>query len=150
VNVEPYASSIYAEGALCGVSAKAAAIFEDCNRYKSNQHGGYRESSITNIGVKIRARVLGSSLYAEEGRGYMLPLNCTMHGQSLSLRLRQIRYDKYLRANPAGPFQCGKDRLQRTRPAECNLLTVLRKERSPSPLVEHESKLLYSNRTHML
>jgi hypothetical protein len=74
-----------------------------------------------------------------------------MHGQSLGLRLRQIRYDKYLRANPAGPFQCGKDRLQSTRPAECNLLTVLRKKLFPvSPLVEHESKLLSSRRTHML
>jgi hypothetical protein len=87
VNVEPYASPIYPEGALCGVSAKSAAIFEDCNEYKSNQHDGYRELWITNIGVKIRARVLGSSLYAEEGRGYILPLNCTMHGQSPGFRL---------------------------------------------------------------
>jgi hypothetical protein len=65
VNVEPYASPIYAGGALCGVSAKSAAIFEDCNEYKSNQHDGYRELLITNIGVKIRARVLECSLYAE-------------------------------------------------------------------------------------
>jgi hypothetical protein len=148
---ETNASPVYAEGVLCGVLAKSAAMFEDCNEYKSNQHGEYRESSVTNIGVKIRARVLGRSLSAKEGRGYILPLNCTMHGRSLGLRLRQVGYDEYLRANPFSLFQYDEDRLQSTRPAERNLLTALPKELFPiSTLIEHESKLLPSRRTHML
>jgi hypothetical protein len=148
---ETNVSPAYAEGVLCGVLATSAAMFEDCNECKSNQHGGYRESSVTNIGVKVRARVLGRSLFAKEGRGYILPLNCTMHGRSLGLRLRQVGYDEYLRANPFSLFQYDEDRLQSTRPAERNLLVALPKELFPSStLMEHESKLLPSRRTNML
>jgi hypothetical protein len=150
-SLEFNSSPTYAEGLLCGVLASSAAMFEDCSEYKSNQYGGYRESSVTNIGVKIRARVLGRSLFTKEGRGYILPLNCTMNGRSLGLRLRQVGYDEYLRANPFALFQYEEDTLQTTRPAERNLLTALPKESfSLSKLLEHESKLLPTRRTHML
>jgi hypothetical protein len=144
-------SPAYAEGVLCGVLARSAAMFEGCNKYKSNQYGGYRESSVTNIGVKIRARVLARSLFTKEGRAYILPLNCTLNGRSLGLRLRQVGYDEYLRANPFALFQYDEDTLQSTRPAERNPLTALPKESFPlSTLMEHESKLLPSRRTHLL
>jgi hypothetical protein len=137
-------------GMLCGVLAKSPAAFLDCSAYMSSQQGRLREFSLTNVGVKIRAQMIARRLGENGAEGCVLPLNCTVGGRTLGLRLRQVGYDEYLREDPFTLFECS-ERANRLRPAERLLLTALPKETfPPTLLMEHQTKVLPSRRTHML
>jgi hypothetical protein len=144
-------SPAYADGVLCGVLADSPDRFESCSEYKSSQHGSYKESSVTNVGVKIRAEVLGRRIGTKGAMGYVLPLNCTVNGRQIGLRLRQVGYDEYLRANPFTLLYYDENSLHTTRPAERQLLTALPKAPAASKIhTKHETDVLPSRRTHVL
>jgi hypothetical protein len=140
-------SPAYADGVLCGVLADSPDRFELCSEYKTDQHGIYKESSITNVGVKIRAQVLGRRIGTNSAKGYVLPLNCSVNGRQIGLRLRQVGYDEYLRANPFTLLYYDESSLHTTRPAERQLLTALP---NMGFQTKHEFAVLPSRRTHTL
>ncbi|KAL5113425.1 hypothetical protein ACEQ8H_008693 [Pleosporales sp. CAS-2024a] len=132
---------------LCGVLATNPAHFEGCNDYLISEQDGYREYSVTNVGIKIRAQLLGRPM-SDKGPmryGYVLPLNCTTNGRELGLRLRQVGYNEYVRANPFTLFQYDKGRLITTRSAERHLLLTI-----SNSITCHERTIVPRKRTHVL
>lgn len=144
-------SPAYADGILCGVLAASPDVFESCSEYITSQHAGYKEFSVTSVGVKIRAQVLGRRIGTNGAQGYVLPLNCTVNGRHIALHIRQVGYDEYLRANPFALLRYDEDTLWTTRLAERQLLTALpATSASAITLTKHEIRVLPSRRTHIL
>jgi hypothetical protein len=138
------------EGMLCGVLARSPAVFSDCSDYMRSQQGSLREFSVTNVGVTIRAQLVARRLGENGAESCVLPLNCTVGGRALGLRLRQVGYDEYLREDPFTLIEYS-ERASRLRPAERVLLTALPREMfPPTLLMEHKAKVLPPRRTHML
>jgi hypothetical protein len=142
---------------LCGVLATSPDMFESCSAYFASRNIDYKESSVTNVGIKIRAQVMWRRIGTEGAKGYkgakgyVLPLNCTVDGRHIGLRLRQVGYDQYLRANPLTLFRYDGNELTATRPAERQLLTALPMTFGPSLTnAKHENKILPLKRTHVL
>ncbi|KAH8725395.1 heterokaryon incompatibility protein-domain-containing protein [Phaeosphaeriaceae sp. PMI808] len=146
------APSIQKDGnLLCGVLAPSPAAFFDCSQYISNQQGSLREFSVTNIGIKIRARVLLRRVDKSKGSvGYVLPLHCSTRGYTLGLYLRQVGYDEYLRQDPFTLFEY-EETLPPAPPGERYLLASLPSESSSlTSFVEYKTVVLPSRRTHIL
>jgi hypothetical protein len=138
---------------LCGVLAGSAAAFFDCSKYKIRQHGLLREFSVTNIGIKIRAQILGKKLGYYGSKGYVLPLNCTLGGRAIGLCLRQVGHDEYLRADPYEVYEYDPRDMDTstTRPAERHLLTALPKELFTRPSIMcYTTELVPIRRMHIL
>jgi hypothetical protein len=148
---EETVSPAYADGVLCGVLADSPDRFESCSNFVTSPHVDYKESSVTNVGVKIRAQILGRRIGMKGAKGYVLPLNCTGNGRQIGLRLRQVGYDEYLRANPFTLLFYDENSLQATRPAERQLLTAIPNMCATSAIhTKHETNFLPSGRTHIL
>ncbi|KAH3983276.1 hypothetical protein HBH98_069080 [Parastagonospora nodorum] len=130
---------------LCGILAKSPACFEGCYKYSCSEQAGYSESSVTNLGIKIRAHIFGRRLNSTGALRYVLPLNCTVDGRPIHVRLRQVGYDKYVRVDPSRLFQYDEGALQTTRPAEHHLLLTVGKKEMSS-----ESKFLPFKRRHVI
>jgi hypothetical protein len=143
--------TIINDGLVCGVLARSPAAFFDCSEYRNSQQVGLREFSVTNIGIKIRAQILGRRLGDNGAKGYVLPLNCIVRGRALGLRLRQTGYDEYLRADPYSLFEYDDGTLTTTRPAERHLLIALPNDLFlHTPLMCYTTELLPTRRTHIL
>lgn len=134
-----------ADPVLCGILAKSSASFEGCNKYLRGQQGSYRESSVTKLGIKIRAQVFGRRLGERGGLDDVLLLNCTVNGYAIGLRLRHVGYDEYVRADLFTLYQYGEGTLQTTRPAERHLLMTMSKKD-----VSHQWSFLSARRIHVI
>ncbi|CAO2647562.1 Nn.00g084840.m01.CDS01 [Neocucurbitaria sp. VM-36] len=147
----PLAQPSPQDGLLCGVLAQSTVMFAQCSEYKRSQGGGHREFSVTNIGIKIRVRILLRRLDRRRGMGYVLPLNCTFRGRALGLRLRQVGSEGYLRENPSTLLEYDDARMLTAPPSERNLLIALPKDSFPPHIIEGYSKdVLPLTRTHVL
>lgn len=76
------------EGMLCGILAKSPAVFFGSGECKSFQRGGPRELSVTNIGIKTRARIIIGNIGVMGIKRYFLPLNCMSNDRYVCVVLR--------------------------------------------------------------
>ncbi|KAJ4377743.1 hypothetical protein N0V83_000573 [Neocucurbitaria cava] len=139
------------DGSLCGVLARSTTMFAHCSGYTRSQGGGPREFSVTNVGIKIRVRVLLRRLDGKSGMGYVLPLNCVYRGRALGLRLRQTGNNGYLRQDAFTLFEYEEGSLPTAPPSERNLLTTLPEDPShPNAMMNRIKNVLPLTRTHIL
>jgi hypothetical protein len=118
-------SSDHSDPLLGGIFAQSPAEFIDCGGYERSFHDDAREFSASNIGIKIRARLL---LLAQGEKGphiYILPLYCSSHDVKLGLELRQVGRQHYLRRDPKHIVQYDPRALLSQAPQEIFLLSSL-------------------------
>lgn len=107
---------------LSSMLANSPVEFEDCGMFEPLTSSQTREFSITNIGIKICTMLSCSSInYAVS----ILPLDCSMLGFRLGLRLRHIGPDRYLRRNPEMIDFCEPEVCKRELSGDIYLLTRL-------------------------
>ena len=88
---------------FCSVLAESPLVFAKCTSLIKSQYQGSPETSITNIGVKTKARILFQEIPGKQRYRYVLSLQ-TVRGttpqQVLGIRLRMCGHDHYMREDP--------------------------------------------------
>jgi hypothetical protein len=113
------------ETILSGIFAQSPAEFFDCREYERSVQDDVREFSASNVGLKIRARLLLLAQDDPISQIYMLPLYFSLSGVRLGLQLRKVGRRHYVRRDPGVIVQYQPEILVSQAPTEIFLLGSL-------------------------
>jgi hypothetical protein len=138
---------------FCSVLAESPLPFANSISFEKIRNHGLHEFSISNKGVKTKARILSEEIPGEQRYRYVLSLESfrsTTPKQVLGIRLRMCGDDQYMREDPWNLVK-STIRLQRFPPRESYLLTKLPEMNlHPTSQILDTSQFIAQTRSHVL